>query len=554
MNLSSRYSPTLGAAVNPLGLGGMVSTPHYLATRAGSDILAQGGSAVDAAIAAGAVLSVVYPHMCGLGGDGFWLIYNARKGELRALNASGRAARGASREMYAMRGFKSVPTRGFFAVNTVPGAVSGWDEAHRYSQAELGSRVSWASLLDAAIGHAENGFPVGPSLAHWLKVDTSGDGPGRALHQYRAFLDIYCKDMRGTPYGLGEILRQEDLAESLRKIAENGAAEFYEGSIARAIADSMMLHAGLLTVGDLDSHKSDWEEPIGVAYRGCEAMSAPPPCQGMTTLEILGILNSLDIAALGEGSADYYQVMAEACRLALADRNAHLADPAQREVPVSDLLDPARTAKLAAGIRAGRDRKPVPRLSAGGDTVWVGVVDASGNSVSMLQSLYHDFGSGMVASGTGIVLQNRGSSFSLDEKAVNALEPGARPMHTLSPCMLMKDGRPALVLGSMGGDGQPQTVSCLVTRILDFGMAPQDAVNAPRWLLGKAWGDEESSLKLEARVGREVLEDLAARGLDVQKVDDFAEIMGHAGAILCDENGVRQGAADPRGDGQVIAG
>lgn len=553
MNSSSRYSPTLSSAVNPMGLSGMISTPHYLATRAGADILARGGSAVDAAIAASAVLSVVYPHMCGLGGDSFWLIYDAAKGRLRALNASGRAARGASREMYAMRGFKQVPARGYFAVNTVPGAVSGWDEAYKYSRAELGSEVAWATLFEAATGYAEDGFPVGPSLAHWLKVDTSGDGPGRALHQYRCFLDIYCKDMSGRPYGLGDILRQEDLAESLRKIAENGAAEFYEGSIARAIADSMMLHSGLLTVGDLDSHHADWEEPIGASYRGYDAKSAPPPCQGMTALEILGILDSIDVAALGEGSADYYQAMAEATRLALLDRNRHLADPAAGPVPVGELLDPRYTRKLASGVLLGVDSRPAPALKPGGDTVWVGVVDGSGNCVSMLQSLYHEFGSGMIASGTGILLQNRGHSFSLAEDAVNRLEPGMRPMHTLTPFMLMKDGRPALVLGSMGGDGQPQTLASLVTRIVDFGLAPQDAVNAPRWLLGRAWGDEETGLKLEARVGRQVIDELAARGLQTQAVADYAEIMGHAGAILCDENGLRQGAADLRGDGQAIA-
>ena len=541
MNTTVRYSATIPSGINPLGRKGMVSTPHYLASQAGLDALRRGGTAVDAAIAASAVLSVVYPHMCGLGGDSFWLIYDAARGELKALNASGRAAASASPEFYAARGFKAVPARGYMAACTVPGAVSGWDEAFKLSKTSMGSPLSWAELLDPARGYAEDGFPVGHSLAHWLAVDTSGQGAGRGLHQFPAFLDVFCKE-NGRPYTLGETLRQPDLADSLARLAQHGADEFYHGSIARAIADSMMLHSGLLTVGDMDDHQADWAEPLRVPYRDLTACSAPPNSQGMAALEILNICNNLDLAALGEGSADYFQ-----------DRDRWLSDPAFGDIPLDRLLSPEYGREQAKRIRLEQSSGPLPPLAPGGDTVWLGAMDAAGNAVSMLQSIYHEFGSGMVATGTGILLQNRGCAFSLDPAHVNCLEPGKRTMHTLTPAMLLKDGRPRLVYGSMGGEGQPQTLAALTTRIVDFGLAPQDAVNAPRWLLGRSWGAPDNDLKLEGRVPESVAEELRRRGQPVLMVEDYTEIMGHAGAILCDEDGLLQGASDPRGDGQAVA-
>lgn len=552
MNTTVRYSATIPSGINPLGRKGMISTPHYLASQAGLDALRRGGTAVDAAIAASAVLSVVYPHMCGLGGDSFWLIYDAARDELKALNASGRAAASASPEFYAARGFKAVPARGYMAACTVPGAVSGWDEAFKLSKTSMGSPLSWAELLDPARGYAEDGFPVGHSLAHWLAVDTSGQGAGRGLHQFPAFLDVFCKE-NGRPYTLGETLRQPDLADSLSRLAQHGADEFYHGSIARAIADSMMLHSGLLTVGDMDDHQADWAEPLRVPYRDLTACSAPPNSQGMAALEILNICNNLDLAALGEGSADYYQAMVEAVRLAFQDRDRWLSDPAFGDIPLDRLLSPEYGREQAKRIRLEQSSGLLPPLAPGGDTVWLGAVDAAGNAVSMLQSIYHEFGSGMVATGTGILLQNRGCAFSLDPAHVNGLEPGKRTMHTLTPAMLLKDGRPRLVYGSMGGEGQPQTLAALTTRIVDFGLAPQDAVNAPRWLLGRSWGAPDNDLKLEGRVPESVAEELRRRGQPVLMVEDYTEIMGHAGAILCDEDGLLQGASDPRGDGQAVA-
>lgn len=552
MSTSCRYAATVSAALNPQSLQGMVTTPHYLASQAGLDILRQGGTAVDAAIAAAAVLSVVYPHMCGLGGDNFWLIYDAAKGELKALNASGRAAASATPQAYALRGFKAVPERGYMAVNTVPGAVSGWGEAFALSKASLGSPLSWAQLLDAAQGYARDGFVVNASLAYWLALDTSNQGPGRSLHQFTAFSEIFCKE-DGRAYACGDVLRQENLARTLGRLAENGPDEFYGGATARAIADAMMLHGGLLTVGDLADHHADWQEPLRVPYRDCLACTPPPNCQGLTALEILNILNQMDVRSLGEGSADYYHVLVEAAHAAIVDRDRYLGDPDFAPVPVDRLLSPEHGRELAARINPERSAGPLRPLAPGGDTVWLGAADAAGNAVSLIQSIYHEFGSGMVAGETGILLQNRGCAFSLDPAQINCLQPGKRVAHTLSPAMLFKNGKPWLIYGSMGGQGQPQTLSALTTRIVDFGLTPQEAVNAPRWLLGRSWGAPSNDLKLERRIPESVAQSLRQRGHVVRFVEEYSELMGHAGAILRHENGVLQGAADLRGDGLAAA-
>lgn len=552
------YCATAPAATNPLSDNGMVVTPHYLASQAGLAILRKGGNALDAAIAASAMLSVVYPHMCGVGGDAFWLVYDAKNNKLQALNASGHAASGASTAMYEARGFKAVPARGYLAANTAPCAVAGWGKVHEYSRQVLGSSISWASLLDDAIVCAGQGFAIGHSLATWLRLDTSGNGPGRGLHQYPEFFALFCHE-DGRPYGLGERLRQPGLENTLRRLADNGFDEFYHGKIGREIADSMMLHAGFLTVGDMHDEHADWCEPVSTNYRDTVFYSSPPNSQGLTACQILGIVDQFDLASLGEGSARHYHLLAEAVAIALADRNRHLADPdhgsdevrAKVRAAQARLLDRDYLKSAATGLDLAKCRAAKAQTSAGGDTVWVGVVDKDGNAVSMLQSLYHEFGSGMVAGETGIILHNRGMSFSLDESHPNCLEPGKRPMHTLTPAMLFKNGKPWLVFGSMGGDGQPQTLAQLASRIVDFGLSPQEAVNAPRFLLGKSWGAEDESLKLEGRIAASVAEELRGMGHQVSQVQDHTEIMGHAGAILCHENGFFQGGADLRGDGSV---
>ena len=545
---SPSYCATISQSTNPLTTRGMVTTPNYLATQAGLDVLRRGGNAVDAAVATAVTLAVVYPQMCTPGGDNFWLIYNAKTGELRGLNASGRAGARATIDFYASKGLKTIPSRGYLAANTVPGAVSGWDEAYRYSQSALKTTMPWKELFASAIAYARDGFPVSTSLSYWSAVNADPDDKVfRDLQRFPEFARVFMKD--GKPLVTGDMFRQPDLAATLTAIAEKGAAEFYRGDIARRIVADLEKNGGMLSLKDFADHKADWVEPIRVNYRGLSACNLPPNTQGMASLEILNILNNFDVKAMGEGSADYYHAVIEATKEAFADRDAYLSDPAFVSIPLDRLLSEDHGKKQAERIDMKKAAGPKAPLDPKGDTIWLGVVDKDGNAVSLIQSIYHDFGSGIVAEGTGVLLQNRGSFFSLDPKHVNHLEPGKRTMHTLNPAMLLKDGKPYLVYGTMGGEGQPQTQAAIVTRVVDFGMSPQEAITAPRWLYGRTWGAASNDVKLEGRIPASVVEELKKRGHPVKVVEDFTDTMGHAGAILVRDNGVLQGATDPRGDG-----
>lgn len=535
---------------NPMSCNGMVTSPHYLASQAGLDILRRGGTAVDAAVATAAALTVVYPQMCTLGGDNFWLIYDARAGVLKGLNASGRAGEKADIAFYRERGLDRIPARGYLAANTVPGVVSGWDAAWRYSRSALGSQLSFAALLDTARELAERGFPVSTSLAWWSEVDTDPtDQEFRGLQRYPGFAAAYLKE-GGKPYRTGEIMRLPDLAATLALLADKGADEFYRGPIAAAITAELAEHGGLLGMRDFARHTADWVEPVSVPYRHCRAWNLPPNTQGMASLEILNILNNFDLSQIEEGSADHYHLIIEATKEAFLDRDAYLSDPAFVDIPLERLLSAEHGRRQAARIRRDRAATGLAPLDPKGDTIWLGVVDREGNAVSLIQSIYHDFGSGIVPRGTGVLLQNRGSFFSLDPAHVNCLMPGKRTFHTLNPAMLFQDGKPLLVYGTMGGEGQPQTQAAIVTRVLDHGMSPQEAIDAPRWLYGRTWGKSSNDLKLEGRIPAEVAEELARRGHPVRRVEDYTDVMGHAGAIRIDpQTGVLQGGADPRGDG-----
>ena len=545
---SPSYCATISQSTNPLTTRGMVTSPNYLATQAGLDVLRRGGNAVDAAVATAVTLAVVYPQMCTPGGDNFWLIYNAKTGELRGLNASGRAGARATIDFYASKGLKTIPSRGYLAANTVPGAVSGWDEAYRYSQSALKTTMPWKELFASAIAYARDGFPVSTSLSYWSAVNADPDDKVfRDLQRFPEFARVFMKD--GKPLVTGDMFRQPDLAATLTAIAEKGAAEFYRGDIARRIVADLEKNGGMLSLKDFADHKADWVEPIRVNYRGLSACNLPPNTQGMASLEIPNILNNFDVKAMGEGSADYYHAVIEATKEAFADRDAYLSDPAFVSIPLDRLLSEDHGKKQAERIDMKKAAGPKAPLDPKGDTIWLGVVDKDGNAVSLIQSIYHDFGSGIVAEGTGVLLQNRGSFFSLDPKHVNHLEPGKRTMHTLNPAMLLKDGKPYLVYGTMGGEGQPQTQAAIVTRVVDFGMSPQEAITAPRWLYGRTWGAASNDVKLEGRIPASVVEELKKRGHPVKVVEDFTDTMGHAGAILVRDNGVLQGATDPRGDG-----
>jgi oxamate amidohydrolase len=532
----------------------MVTSPHYLASEAGLKVLRDGGNAVNAAIAMAAELSVVYPHMSTAGGDNFWLIWNEARQELKALNASGRSTGKATIDFYIQQGLSKIPSRGYLAALTVPGAVSGWQAAYQYACRSLNANLPWSELLAPAIDSAENGIVVSPSLARCLAINTTGPkNELRNLQRFDGFKKVFLK-ADGTPYQQGELLIQSDLAGTLKLISAQGAAVFYSGEIAAKIVDDLQANGGLLSKSDFREHEADWVEPISVSYRGYGAYNLPPNTQGFASLSILRILDNYDIKALGEGTADYYHLIVEATKQAFADRDRYLTDPGFVNIPLDYLLSQNHAEKLSSRISMQEAAAGVKPLDAHGDTVWFAAVDRQGNAVSAIQSIYYDFGSAIIPQGTGVLLQNRGVAFSLEPQEPNQLAPRKRTSHTLNPAMLFKDEKPYLLYGTMGGDGQPQTQAALVTRIIDFGFSPQEAVGAPRWLYGRSWGAGSNDLKLEGRIPETVAAELRRRGHRVTFVDDYSETMGHAGAILINrQTGEIKGAADPRSDGLAKA-
>jgi gamma-glutamyltranspeptidase len=521
---------------------GVVATPHALASRAGIDVLRDGGNAVDAAIAAAAAIAVVYPHMNGIGGDNFWLIYDAERARLRALNGSGRSAAAATLERFS--GHTTIPTRGGAAALTVPGAVSGWWQAHVYSRDVMGSPVAWSALLADAVAHAREGFPVS---ACQRRMTT---GAAAALFEAAA-----PESVRRTLWPLfhperlgGERFTQPALAATLTAVSEDGADALYRGPLARRIAAGAAAVGSPLSADDLAHHRADWVEPLRVAYRGGEATSFPPPTQGFAALAILGLLDGFDVAGLD--TADLVHLTVEATKLAFQDRDRWLTDPTVADVPVARLLDAARLAERRRLI-SRRTALPAEGHAVDGDTIAIVTADAAGNAVSLIQSLYHEFGAGVVAGDTGVLLQNRGAFFSLDPAHPNRLAPGKRTATTLIPSMYLVGGRPRYVYGTMGGEGQPQTQAALVTRMVDLGLGPQAAVEAPRWLFGRTWGEPSKSLRLESRFDEQVVASLRARGHDVQVLDAWSDLVGHAQAIALDTGGLRAGS-DPRADGAAL--
>ncbi|MGH7278843.1 MAG: gamma-glutamyltransferase [Candidatus Rokuibacteriota bacterium] len=519
---------------------GLVAAPHTLASQAGVDVLRRGGNALDAAVAAAATIAVVYPHMNGAGGDSFWLIYDAGRGALLALNGAGRAAASVDLETYRREHGGGMPTRGGAAALTVPGAVSGWWEAHRYSRDRLGSPIAWKAVLENAVAHAREGFDVSPGQRRVRAAAAALFASGVLEEVRRTFWPLYRPE---RPRFV-----QPALAATLALLAEGGADEFYRGDLARRIAAGAAAAGSPLGAADFAAHTADWVEPLRLRYRGGEATSFPPPTQGFAALAILALLEGFDLGALEE--ADYVHLVVEATKLAFRDRDRYLADPTHEPVPVATCLDPDRLARCRGRI-SRRRAMPLDGSPMDGDTIAIVAADGAGNAVSLIQSLYHEFGAAVVAGDTGVLLQNRGAAFSLDPAHPNRLAPRKRPAHTLIPSMYLVGGRPRLVYGTMGGEGQPQTQAAIVTRVLDRGLGLQEAVEAPRWLLGRTWGDVSRSLRLESRLGDGVLTSLRERGHDANVVEAWSDLMGHAQAIRLDADGLT-GAADPRADGAAL--
>ncbi len=520
-----------------LGRAGMACTSQPLASFAGAAMLRGGGNAVDAAICAAAVLGVVEPFMTGLGGDCFMLVWSGANQQLFGLNGSGRAPRTATPAALVERGYTQMPMLGMLSV-TVPGAVDAWCTALE----RFGSRPL-ADVLAPAIDYAESGFAVSEIIAaQW--------GLAIALLQQAEARRAFTIDGRAPR--LGEIVRLPGLARSLRALAAGGREVFYRGELAEQIVACSCAYGGLLGSADLAAHRSDWVDPIDTEYRGYQVCELPPNGQGLTALLALNILECFDLAGLADDPAATVHLQIEAIKLAFADRNRYIADPSQVAVPTSELLSKDYAQGRAALIHPTRARTKVApgRLPTRADTVYLTVADAAGNVVSLINSLYLAFGSGMVAGDTGIVLQNRGAGFSLDPTHPNCIAPGKRPFHTIIPAMLLKDGRPHVSFGVMGGDMQAQGHVQVISHLVDGGWNIQEAIDQPRFHYLEA-----DRVALERSCAERVGAALAERGHVIE--DESAALArggfgGGQGIMIDPITRTYWGGSDSRKDGCAI--
>ncbi len=516
------------------GFNGAVATSQPLAAQAGLRMLLAGGNAVDAALATAATLNVVEPMSTGLGGDVFALVYRAKEQRVYALNASGRAPYAATPEAFAARGLGAVPQRGILAV-TVPGAPAGWaDLAARFG------RLGLDRALAPAIAYAEQGHPVAEYI---------GDLWGRATERLQGHPEtarVYLPG--GRPPRPGQRFANPDLARSLRLLAEQGPDAFYRGEIAHAIVAASDALGGLLTLQDLDDHTSTWVEPISTDYRGYRVWECPPNGQGIAALLALNILQGYDLGAMGFDSADALHLKMEAIKLAMTDAARYVADPELAEVPVQGLLSEAYAQQRRGEIRMER-AIALPRPGQPphrSDTVYLAAVDGEGNACSFINSLYMGFGSGITAPGTGILLQNRGALFSLDPAHPNCIAPHKRPYHTIIPALATREDRLALCFGVMGGFVQPQGHVQVLSNMVDHGMGPQQALDAPRFV-----HQSGALFHMEPYFPPEVYPDLRARGHEIPDVEGY---YGGGQVIMVDpESGALLAGAEPRNDGAAVA-
>ena len=514
---------------------GMVATSQPLAAQAGLRVLQAGGNAADAAVVVATVLNVVEPASTGAGGDAFALIRWADDGRVRALNGSGRAPAAADPEALRAKGWKEIPETSPFAI-TVPGSVDAW-----YQLLTTYGTLSWEAALRPAIQYAEEGFPVSPFIARqW-------SGLASRLQADEEAALVYLAGGRGPR--AGEIRRQPDLARTFRRIAERGPDEFYRGETAQAIADCVQSRGGWLDTGDLRNHRSTWEEPISTDYRGVTVYEHPPNGQGLTALITLNLVTAAGLDGAEWGSIEATHLFVEAMKLAFADGYRYIADPVVSAVPVKALLAGEYAAER--GRLISRDKSlpdPAPGvIPPANDTVYLSVVDGAGNAVSFINSLFHGFGTGIVAPGTGVALQSRGCLFRLEPDHPNVLAPGKRPYHTIIPAMACRGRELWLSFGVVGGFMQPQAHVQVLTNLLDFGMAPQEALDAPRWCV-----NQDGSLGLEPGFPAGVREAMTARGhrLAAEQPAFLGEF--GCGQIIAVEDGVLWGASDPRKDGCAV--
>ena len=519
-----------------MGPQGMVASSQQLATLSGYKILLKGGNALDAAVAMVSTLNVVEPHSVGIGGDAFALIYLAKENKIIGINASGRAPYKAGLAYFHERGISTMPERGILAV-TVPGALHGWARAvEKYGSLKLGD------LFEDAIYYAENGFPVTEVIAgEWKNAKD-------VLISHKSASKSYLID--GKAPKPGQVFKNKDLAQTYRKIAREGIETFYEGEICKAIVDFSRQNGGLISFKDLKDHTTSWVEPISTDYRGYTIYELPPNGQGITALEMLNILEGYDIASFGHNSSDYLHLLIEAKKISFKDRDYYVTDPEFESVPADRLLSKEYAKKWREKIDYQKAMPPpVPYSNAkGSDTVFVTAVDHNKNAVSLISSVYMAFGSGMVVDGTGIVLQNRGYSFSLDPNHPNRMEPNKRPMHTIIPAMVFKDGHFLMSFGVMGGDMQPQGHVQFIINLIDFKMNIQEAVDAPR--LRHVQGKD---VYLEDGISSKAASSLKERGHHIIDRPPLVNQVGGGQAIYLDRaQNVLLGASDRRKDGCAL--
>ena len=515
---------------------GMVTAPHHLASQAGLAVLREGGNAVEAMVAMASTIAVVYPHMNSIGGDGFWLVSDPAKGVF-AIDACGRSGADATMAFYRERGCEAIPARGPLAANTVAGAISGWIAALEAA----GGRLPVSRLLADAIHYARTGVPVTKNqVAYTAKFQEELAGqPGFA----KAYLTA------GKPHPVGTLQRFQGLAATLERLAAAGLDDFYRGEIGAALAGELLKLGSPVLAEDLRAHHAAIVRPLAVKIGAGELFNMTPPTQGLASLLILALFDRIRGGAQVDSFAHVHGLV-EATKQAFLVRNRHICDPATMQVDPASFLTEQSLAERAAAIDPLRAR-PWPEPAIKGDTVWMGAADGEGRMVSYIQSVYWEFGSGVVLADTGVGWQNRGSSFLLDPASHLALAPGRKPFHTLNPALAkLADGR-TMVYGNMGGDGQPQSQAAVFSRFAMFGDDLQQAVTKPRWLLGRTWGTMSVSLKVESRLDDAVIAQLRAAGHDVEVIEPFSDFVGHAGALVRDGAGVIAGAADPRSDGTV---
>jgi gamma-glutamyltranspeptidase/glutathione hydrolase len=520
----------------------MAATSQPLATQVALDILKKGGNAIDAAIAANAVLGVVEPTGCGVGGDLFAIIWSAEKGKLYGLNASGRSPRSLKLEYLKNKGYDFIPSYGPLPVS-VPGCVDGWFEMH-----DMFGRLPIRDILQPAINYARDGFPVTEVIAYYLDRNTL------ALKDYPNIKETYMPG--GKTPSKGEIFKNPNLANTLEKIARGGRNEFYRGSIAKVIDAFMRSQGGFLTYDDMSRHNSEWVEPVSTSYRGYDVWELPPNGQGIATIQILNILEGFDLASAGFGSAEYIHLFTEAKKLAFEDRAKFYADPRFSATPVTQLISKKYAAERRRLINREKAAKIFdPGRIEAGNTIYLTVADKYGNMVSLIQSNYRGMGSGMCPTGLGFVLQDRGEMFSLDNGHANVYAPGKRPFHTIIPGFITKNGKPWISFGVMGGDMQPQGHAQIIINLIDFKMNLQEAGDAPRIYhsgSSEPTGEQMTNggiLYLENGIRWEVIQKLLSMGHRVEW--NLGGYGGYQAIMRDDKNKVWYGASESRKDGQA---